>query len=219
MEPGRIGALGVDGMAAVRGWLDAIAGTEPLEGIATECATADCGLAVLLGMIAVPGIFFGSGGSGVGAGPALGCGEPPCPACAAATAAPPAASYAPRCDITLLTASGETCPPGSAGCDTGGGPYGSRVVPGIAVCANGFTLTGAAVPYAGSRTLPGALPGALCGAFGIEAAELGARGSTVGAPHAAQNFFFPMSSAPHLAQWVITTFHVGAGGEKAQARA
>jgi hypothetical protein len=44
---------------------------------------------------------------------------------------------------------------------------------------------------------PGARPEAM-GARPVEAA--GERGSPAGAPHAAQNFREPMSSAPHFAQ-------------------
>lgn len=56
-----------------------------------------------------------------------------------------------------------------------------------------------APPYAaGAGELAGALPGA-----DTLASRFNVAGSTAGAPHAAQNFRDPISSAPHFAHFVM----------------
>jgi hypothetical protein len=102
------------GITCVRGF--AADGAGGPDGTTTEAAMAEAGFATL-GMICVPGIFFDGSGAG---GPGGGCCAWACCACAAATAPPTAASNAPRCDRTLLTASGETCPIEGSGFDAGG---------------------------------------------------------------------------------------------------
>ena len=98
-----------------------------------------------------------------------------------------ASSKAPRPSTALLAARGDTSGVDTGGASgSGGGPYiesrFSRCMAGSAVCANGFTCDVGGPP-----------PKSLAGA----------RGSTAGVPHAAQNFREPISSAPHLAQWVM----------------
>jgi hypothetical protein len=155
--PGRT-TDGAPCIICVRGLAGAAEGAGPTDGTAAEGAAegaaeapTDLGFATL-GMTCVPGIFLGSTALGT---PAPGTGALGTGALAAAaddSAAPAAASNAPRWDMTLLTASGETCdaamalgglrwdgaaPPPPA---DGGGPYcASTLLPGIAVCANGLT--------------------------------------------------------------------------------
>lgn len=96
-------------------------------------------------------------------------------ACAEAGPAVAAFSKAPRCESTLLTASGEICGaadgsptpgvvvPSSEGTEAGGGPYSDArglFVVGPAVCANGLTCeAGIGGAYWMDGPLPGADPG------------------------------------------------------------
>lgn len=85
---------------------------------------------------------------------------------------------------------------------------GRRLVEGSLVCAKGLTCeTGPGGAYWIDGWLAGeagAEPGAAgtardaMGVWPVDAA--GDRGSIVGWPHVAQNFFEPMSPAPHFAQ-------------------
>lgn len=207
IAPGLGGAAGIAALeggnapiTCVRSLGRGTAGAPEAAGAADGVGPLAAGFATL-GMICVPGMprdFFvglGSGGDD---------GDCACARSAAATAAPAAASNAPRCETTLLTASGETCEASGAegiepdGAGAGGGPYGAGpMLLGDAVCAKGFTELGPA-PY--GAVLPGGMLGSEPAAGG---APPGARGSPAGAPHAAQNFREPMSSAPHFAQWVM----------------
>jgi hypothetical protein len=77
------------------------------------------------------------------------------------------------------------------------------------VAANGFTAGEPAArggPYAVDGTLicgTGAGAGELAGPLPMFGSARFSDDGSVGAPHAAQNFREPMSSAPHLAQFVI----------------
>lgn len=188
---------------------------------ADGAAAADAGAGgfCMLGMSCVPGMRGCAGGTDGGGGGLVPVGDR---FVSSAGIAPAAACWnAPRWESALLTARGDTCETAGAGSGAvgtlgtlgaggaggaGGGPYG--VDPGVrdegdAVEANGLTLWAPGGPYTVDGTLIcGAGAGALGGPATL-ASRLSVAGSTAGAPHAAQNFREPMSSAPHFAQLVM----------------
>lgn len=153
--------------------------------------------------------------------------------------APPIACWkAPSWESALLTASGETCEV-AAGVGASLDGEGRRrwrralvIESGDAVVANGSGMLGAAVTANGFTGAFGSAPlRSAAEAFTLDEGLVGAAtpplmvlgpgtmgGRRAGAPHAAQNFADPMSSALHVAQLAMAALHVGSPGSFLQER-